>query len=81
VYKSRTRYAKIWDHAGATLLFEEVGGKITDVDGKDIDWTAGRKLTANYGFVAAPASIHAEVLKVLHETMTERGQEVLAISP
>lgn len=37
VYKRRDRYAKIWDHAGAMLLFEEVGGKVTDVDGKPID--------------------------------------------
>lgn len=77
VYKSRERYAKIWDHAGAILLFEEVGGKVTDVDGQEIDWTAGRKLKSNHGFVAAPPSLHGLVLRTVHETLTEDGKAFL----
>ncbi|KAK3934220.1 hypothetical protein QBC46DRAFT_400393 [Diplogelasinospora grovesii] len=69
VYKSRDRHAKIWDHAGAMLLFEEVGGIITDVDGKDIDLSAGRKLSNNFGFVAAPRSVHQAVLKAVREAL------------
>ncbi len=74
VYQKRERYAKIWDHAGAMLLFEETGGKITDVDGKDIDLTVGRKLSGNFGFVAAPADIHQEVLVVVQDTIRARGR-------
>jgi 3'(2'), 5'-bisphosphate nucleotidase len=74
VYKKRDRYAKIWDHAGAMLLFEEVGGMITDVHGKAIDLTAGRKLEANFGFVAAPRSIHHLVLKAVHDTLRAEGK-------
>lgn len=77
VYKKRDRYAKIWDHAGAMLLFEEVGGKITDVHGKDIDLTAGRKLKANFGFVAAPKSVHHIVLKAVHDTLKAQRKEEL----
>ncbi|KAK1779348.1 hypothetical protein QBC45DRAFT_411392 [Copromyces sp. CBS 386.78] len=77
VYKRRDRYAKIWDHAGAMLLFEEVGGMITDVDGKEIDLTKGRKLSANFGFVAAPRSVHHVVLKAVRETLMEQGKETL----
>lgn len=77
VYKRRDRYAKIWDHAGAMLLFEEVGGMITDVDGKDIDMTKGRKLSANFGFVAAPRSVHHVVLKAVRQTLKEQGKEAL----
>lgn len=77
VYKRRDRLAKIWDHAGAMLLFEEVGGKVTDVDGKEIDFSAGRKMTANYGFVAAPRNLHAAVLKAVRETLREEGKEHL----
>lgn len=51
VYKSRKRYAKVWDHAGAMLLFKEKGGKITDIDGKALDLTIGKKTTAIYGIV------------------------------
>jgi 3'(2'), 5'-bisphosphate nucleotidase len=74
VYKRRDRLAKIWDHAGAMLLFEEVGGKVTDVDGKDIDLSAGRKMIANYGWVAAPKHVHGAVLKVVRETLREEGR-------
>ena len=77
LYHNRDRKARIWDHAGAMLLFEEVGGKITDVDGKDVDLAAGRTLTANYGFVAAPRALHGAVLKVVHDVMRERGEAVL----
>lgn len=77
VYKKRDRYAKIWDHAGAMLLFEEVGGKVTDVHGKDIDMTAGRTLKANFGFVAAPSKIHHIVLSAVHDTLKAEGKHDL----
>ncbi|CAF3476856.1 hypothetical protein SNK04_002004 [Fusarium graminearum] len=75
VYKRRDRYAKAWDHAGAMLLFEEAGGKITDVHGKKIDLTAGRKMSANFGFVAAPTNIHGRILQTVHDVLKEQGKE------
>lgn len=75
VYKRRDRYAKAWDHAGAMLLFEETGGKITDVHGKDIDLSAGRKLSANFGFVAAPVAVHDKVLKAVHDVLKDQGRD------
>ncbi|KAK2059664.1 3',5'-bisphosphate nucleotidase [Colletotrichum caudatum] len=81
-YRRRDRLAKIWDHAGAMLLFEEVGGKVTDVDGNPVDLTAGRKMVANYGFVAAPPSVHARVLEAVRETLREEGlHELLGRNP
>lgn len=77
VYKRRDRHGKIWDHAGAMLLFEEVGGKITDIDGKDIDLFAGRKMIHNCGFVAAPKHLHHEVLTAVHETLRQQGKSHL----
>ncbi len=74
VYASRGRLAKAWDHAGAMLLFEEVGGRITDVDGRPIDLAAGRKLAANYGFVAAPAHLHDLVLRTLRDEIRRDGR-------
>ncbi|KAL2883852.1 hypothetical protein SGCOL_000485 [Colletotrichum sp. CLE4] len=73
VYRRRDRLAKIWDHAGAMLLFEEVGGKVTDVDGNPVNLVAGRKMKANYGFIAAPPSVHAKVLEAVRETLKEEG--------
>ncbi|OAA69887.1 myo-inositol-1(or 4)-monophosphatase [Cordyceps fumosorosea ARSEF 2679] len=73
VYKARARLGKVWDHAGAVLLFEETGGRVTDIDGRPLDWLAGRKFTRNFGFVAAPPDIHAEVLQQVHDTLRENG--------
>ncbi|CAN8103888.1 unnamed protein product [Discula destructiva] len=80
VYKSRSRLAKIWDHAGAMLLFEEVGGKVTDVDGEPINWVAGRKMVANYGIIAAPGQLHAKVLKTVKEVMAEQAPELMVLA-
>ncbi|KAJ4288805.1 hypothetical protein N0V88_007132 [Collariella sp. IMI 366227] len=77
VYKQRNRYAKVWDHAGAMLLFEEVGGKVTDVHGKDIDFKAGRKFENNFGFVAAPEKVHHLVLEAVQGTLKAKGREDL----
>lgn len=78
VYKSRSRLAKIWDHAGAMLLFEEVGGRISDVDGEPISMVAGRKMTANYGIVAAPAALHAKVLETVRDVLAKEAPELVA---
>ncbi|KAI0835625.1 carbohydrate phosphatase [Hypoxylon sp. FL0890] len=74
VYKQRSRAGKIWDHAGAMLLFEEVGGHITDIDGKPIDLGVGRKMTANHGFVAAPKELHPLVLQTVQQVLREQGK-------
>lgn len=74
VYKTRDYHAKVWDHAGAMLLFEEVGGVVTDVDGCDIDLAAGRRLERNFGFVAAPRRLHAQVLAAVQETLRVEGK-------
>lgn len=77
VYKERERLAKIWDHAGAMLLFQETGGKVTDVDGREINFTADRKMTANWGFVAAPGNLHAKVLEMVQDVVREQRPELL----
>lgn len=77
VYRSRSRLAKIWDHAGAMLLFEEVGGRISDVDGKPISMVAGRKMIANYGIIAAPAALHAKVLETVRDVMAKEAPELM----
>jgi 3'(2'), 5'-bisphosphate nucleotidase len=58
----------IWDHAGGVMMFEEVGGKVTDLNGKLLDFTAGRDLVNNFGLIAAPASIHHLVVEATQAT-------------
>jgi 3'(2'), 5'-bisphosphate nucleotidase len=77
IYKSKERLGKIWDHAGAMLLFEETGGVVTDVLGQPIELAAGRKMKANFGFVAAPPQLHGEVLRTAQAVVREMGREEL----
>lgn len=52
----------IWDHAAGSIVVEEAGGVVSDVDGAPLDWAQGRRLEGNRGIIAAPATIHAEVV-------------------
>jgi 3'(2'), 5'-bisphosphate nucleotidase len=57
---------KIWDHAGGMLVVEEAGGRVTDIDGKPLDFTLGRELSANRGIVVTNGCLHDEVLRAIH---------------
>lgn len=70
--KKDTHRARVWDHAPGQLIFEEMGGKVTDLAGKDIEYGCGRGCDNNFGNVAAPAELHDEVLKAV-EAITSRG--------
>lgn len=62
----------LWDHAGAQLIFREVGGKVTDLDGREMDFGAGRDLRErNRGLVAVRGDVHAVVLEALTRIMEE----------
>ena len=58
---------KIWDHAGGVLVVEEAGGKVTDIDGKPLEFTHGRELTANRGVVVTNGRLHDDVLQAIRE--------------
>ena len=59
----------VWDHAGGQLVFEEAGGKLTDLAGKPFDFTAGVRFENNYGLVAAPVSVHGRVLEAVRKVL------------
>jgi 3'(2'), 5'-bisphosphate nucleotidase len=64
---------KIWDHAAGDLIVREAGGLITDVNGKRLDFGAGRTLgSTQEGIVAAPASIHDAVLKAVQKVLASK---------
>jgi 3'(2'), 5'-bisphosphate nucleotidase len=42
----------IWDHVAGVIVCEEAGGRVTDVDGKPLDFTLGQKLLENRGVLA-----------------------------
>jgi len=56
---------KVWDQAAGVLVVEEAGGRVTDLDGKPLDFTAGRQLDRNRGVLASNGLIHDRVLETL----------------
>jgi HAL2 family 3'(2'),5'-bisphosphate nucleotidase len=62
----------IWDHAAGSILVEEAGGLVSDIEGATLDWGRGRRLEGNRGIIAAPAAIHAEVVAAAREVMGAR---------
>ena len=58
---------KIWDQAAGSLVLEEAGGRITDLSGRPLDFSAGRSLTGNRGVLATNGPIHAAALAALEQ--------------
>jgi 3'(2'), 5'-bisphosphate nucleotidase len=57
---------KIWDQAPGALVIEEAGGRISDLDGKPLDFTAGRWLRHNRGVLVSNGHLHQAALAALH---------------
>ncbi|KTW25769.1 3'(2'),5'-bisphosphate nucleotidase [Pneumocystis carinii B80] len=58
-------HEKIWDHAAGALIVQEAGGIVTDAYGKTLDFSKGKRLSENYGIVAASKCLHAKVLEAV----------------
>lgn len=55
----------IWDQAAGSIVVEEAGGTVTDLDGKPLDFSHGKKLTANRGVLATNGPLHEPALAAL----------------
>jgi 3'(2'), 5'-bisphosphate nucleotidase len=60
-------HEKIWDHAAGSLIVEQAGGKVSDIRGKKLDFTAGKTLYRNRGILATNGKIHQRVLDTITE--------------
>jgi 3'(2'), 5'-bisphosphate nucleotidase len=67
VPKKETYRSKIWDHSGGMLLVQELGCKVTNMAGDEVDCGRGRTLEGCYGMVVAPASVHGVVLEAVRK--------------
>lgn len=58
---------KIWDQAAGSIMVEEAGGKVTDLDGKPLDFSLGRTLKGNRGICASNGTFHDKAIRALRE--------------
>lgn len=58
---------KIWDQAAGSIVVEEAGGRITDLDGKPLDFSHGRTLATNRGVLATNGHLHEAALAGLQQ--------------
>ena len=58
---------KIWDQAAGSIVVDEAGGRITDLDGSPLDFSHGRTLAKNRGILATNGHLHDAILRALRE--------------
>lgn len=61
----------IWDHAAGALLVREAGCEVSDISGRELDFSQGRRLARNRGIIAAPTVLHGRIVEAAR--VVERG--------
>jgi 3'(2'), 5'-bisphosphate nucleotidase len=60
---SRPDYREmIWDQAAGSIVVEESGGRVSDLDGKPLDFSHGRTLATNRGVLVTNGPLHEAFL-------------------
>ncbi|PID56202.1 3'(2'),5'-bisphosphate nucleotidase [candidate division KSB3 bacterium] len=62
-------YSCIWDHAAGVAVIREAGGNVTDVYGRTLDFSLGRRLFKNVGVVATNGHLHAAVIAAVQQIL------------
>jgi 3'(2'), 5'-bisphosphate nucleotidase len=52
----------IWDQAAGSIVVTEAGGRVTDLDGRPLDFSHGRTLKKNRGILATNRLLHEAIL-------------------
>ncbi len=61
---------KIWDIAAPQLIIEEAGGKVTDIEGKRIEYNPSpASLKENFTAIAANPEVHSAILHIIQKPM------------
>jgi 3'(2'), 5'-bisphosphate nucleotidase len=62
----------IWDQALGSLIVEEAGGRVTDLHGRDLDFSQAPRLENNVGVLASNGSLHTAALRELELVLAEK---------
>ena len=66
-------FEKIWDHAGGVVVVEEAGGRVTDINGKPLDFSRGRQLNQNRGVIVTNGLLHDAIVGAVQAVMATEG--------
>ncbi len=58
----------IWDQAAGSLIVEEAGGQVSDIEGRPLDFSAGKTLARNRGVLASNGELHNAALEAIAAT-------------
>lgn len=58
---------KIWDHAAGALVVTEAGGRVTDIAGRELDFSQGYRLEDNRGVIVTNGRLHDDVIGAIRE--------------
>jgi len=64
-------FETVWDHAAGSLVVTEAGGRVTDVRGRELVFSAGRRLKFNGGIVASNGALHSPLLAAVKQALQE----------
>lgn len=56
---------KVWDHAAGALVVYEAGGRVTDLHGHPLDFSAGERLANNHGILGTNGPLHDRILEAI----------------
>ncbi len=60
-----TYHEKLWDHAAGTIIVQEAGGRVSDLRGQPLEWTAGPRMIHNTGVLVTNRLLHDTFLEAL----------------
>lgn len=56
---------RIWDHAAGALVAAEAGCVVSDIAGRELDFSCGAGLERNLGIVCADAALHGRLIETI----------------
>lgn len=59
---------RIWDQAAGSIVVEEAGGRVSDLEGRPLDFGHGKTLAANTGVCASNGLVHEALLEAVRAT-------------
>lgn len=71
-FPTRKSYREtLWDHAAGCIIVQEAGGRVTDLQGRPLDFSSGRRLERNRGILASNGRLHDTVLDAVQRVWRE----------